>query len=650
MGSYPRPHWFLVRPDNTITPLIAVDELPSNIYIAGVPAAMSLVDTKSMESVGVRERSVGTYDVHGLPAATPATKRSDSEEYAKISSESGTDLPFQKSVSAFESGTEEGSEEGAKETLLEPPSSKLPQPADVKTVQEQALRSSETSSSHPQVKVEEAADVEKWRQDVETPDVTQARIDALVAANEPTPEGAKQTPQDENSRSDRAKAGLVPGKKVYCSHWIRSGDCDFVQQGCLYKHEMPDDDTLRAIGIRALPSWYIAAHPEKARKRGWGSGSRAGEPSFPSSTWKPSTAPFPAPSTGSFQMSLQAHGPPFQPSGRFGHPAKAGPPFMRTQAPYPHTFTQPPIVSRADQQFRFPRVQELSDHQYEQWQAGTLDRPSGLQLVQKPRSPGYKTFPFPVPAPIPTPTSRTSHGEPKPLWTPRQSKFSMVTEEGSSEPIKQEVVETSGPEPAAKKVEGEAVKRFFSGVSTQKDQVSQLSNAQARPESASLPKDVHHAVKPKAITSHATGKNNGFAPLEPVSVPEPVPPKSARRELKPDFSSKPFDQAPTGHQQAPWQMFLRTAREGQGSGRSKPLERNNQTRSVIKKEAKELLRNDSTTFKNHYQIRADEIFGRKDVTEDNKKKLSSSPEGKPKAKRALQERAPLVDCLLDYED
>lgn len=81
--------------------------------------------------------------------------------------------------------------------------------------------------------------------------------------------------KDEHPRAEREKAGLVPGKKVYCSHWIRTGECDFLQQGCLYKHEMPDDATLKAIGIRVLPVWYIAAHPEKARERGFGRGSGA---------------------------------------------------------------------------------------------------------------------------------------------------------------------------------------------------------------------------------------------------------------------------------------------------------------------------------------------------------------------------------------
>ena len=75
-----------------------------------------------------------------------------------------------------------------------------------------------------------------------------------------------------------APGGTPPifGKKVYCTHWLRHGECDFIQQGCLYKHEMPDELTLKSIGIRPYPRWYMEAHPEKfngsdaSSRYGWG--------------------------------------------------------------------------------------------------------------------------------------------------------------------------------------------------------------------------------------------------------------------------------------------------------------------------------------------------------------------------------------------
>ena len=47
------------------------------------------------------------------------------------------------------------------------------------------------------------------------------------------------------------------GKKIYCNYWLRKGECDYMQQGCLYKHEMPlDKVTLASLGLREVPRWY----------------------------------------------------------------------------------------------------------------------------------------------------------------------------------------------------------------------------------------------------------------------------------------------------------------------------------------------------------------------------------------------------------
>lgn len=55
-----------------------------------------------------------------------------------------------------------------------------------------------------------------------------------------------------------------PKKKVYCTYWIQHASCNFAQQGCLYKHEMPDLQTLKSIGIYKYPMWW---QKQQARKR-----------------------------------------------------------------------------------------------------------------------------------------------------------------------------------------------------------------------------------------------------------------------------------------------------------------------------------------------------------------------------------------------
>jgi hypothetical protein len=51
------------------------------------------------------------------------------------------------------------------------------------------------------------------------------------------------------------------GEKVYCSYWLRNGECSFAQTGCKYKHVMPISlQVLEAIGLRDLPEWFRQAH------------------------------------------------------------------------------------------------------------------------------------------------------------------------------------------------------------------------------------------------------------------------------------------------------------------------------------------------------------------------------------------------------
>jgi hypothetical protein len=60
-----------------------------------------------------------------------------------------------------------------------------------------------------------------------------------------------------------------PDKKEYCTYWILHGDCGFAQQGCRFKHEMPDRKKLREIGIMNVPRWW--AEKECAFRVGGGS-------------------------------------------------------------------------------------------------------------------------------------------------------------------------------------------------------------------------------------------------------------------------------------------------------------------------------------------------------------------------------------------
>lgn len=71
-----------------------------------------------------------------------------------------------------------------------------------------------------------------------------------------------------------AKKGTM-GKKVYCTYWIQTGNCNYMQEGCKYRHEIPkDEETRRAIGFREFPNWPreelpIHAKPVPALTKPW---------------------------------------------------------------------------------------------------------------------------------------------------------------------------------------------------------------------------------------------------------------------------------------------------------------------------------------------------------------------------------------------
>ena len=97
----------------------------------------------------------------------------------------------------------------------------------------------------------------------------QAIIDAVTRASSET---SKQQEQQTAERCALGTCQIGRGKKIYCNYWLRKGECDYIQQGCLYKHEMPlDKATLASLGLREVPRWYreqrasiaTAARPQK---------------------------------------------------------------------------------------------------------------------------------------------------------------------------------------------------------------------------------------------------------------------------------------------------------------------------------------------------------------------------------------------------
>lgn len=163
MGSHPRPQYFISRPDHTITPLIAVDELPDYIRIDGVSPVMSQADTHAMTSMGVKERSTGRYDVHLVKLSSSSS--SSSEEPAKQASWSGIEPSSSGSDSDAKPPIPVKQTEHIDEATADSGSVEVIQRPDLINVEEKTAVV--TKEAHEQVEDPKSSHVEKWRQNVD---------------------------------------------------------------------------------------------------------------------------------------------------------------------------------------------------------------------------------------------------------------------------------------------------------------------------------------------------------------------------------------------------------------------------------------------------------------------------------------------------
>ncbi|MCJ1407140.1 hypothetical protein MMC19_001210 [Ptychographa xylographoides] len=227
--SAPRPQYFIHRADGTLTPLIALDELPESVRLANVPTALSIEETVGMTSLGLKARGAGTYEVEVRDHPGSEASIYGARSVAIQEGVDGLSIadPLDRETAGKSVGEidETNPLEGWRRSVA----------IDASATEVSHTFDKYTTSTNTSIKPDRDA----------TPQPRQRR-------------GSGATEQSINAAYNPATPGQF-AKKIWCSHWIRTGECDFTQQGCIYKHVMPDIETLRKLGHRHWPRWYREA-------------------------------------------------------------------------------------------------------------------------------------------------------------------------------------------------------------------------------------------------------------------------------------------------------------------------------------------------------------------------------------------------------
>jgi hypothetical protein len=230
----PRISFFISRNNGNIVPLIPADELPYSVRLSGVQRSMRMENTCGMQHVG-KLPFTGQY--FRLEAETLQQAINTNANHHKINSAISA-KQFLAPDAMIRQNTGDST-----------PSPTTSLPATDQTAIRQLPASTMAST---------------WRRQGDTISAAsssaQATIDAILAS-EPRPVRSIHTPPGGPSKpSSLSRNGGTntpeSSDKVYCTHWIRHGECDYIQQGCRYKHEMPNKATLQSIGFRTVPRWW----------------------------------------------------------------------------------------------------------------------------------------------------------------------------------------------------------------------------------------------------------------------------------------------------------------------------------------------------------------------------------------------------------
>lgn len=240
----PRLMYFITRTNGTIVPLVPTDELPYTVRLEGAPRNTPPEQTFGMQCLGAFPYT-GTF----------FKTKDDSAMMQRSFSQPGT--------SAHHRQDSNGKQYMAPDALARQATVNAGYHC-YNSGPAQYPQSNGTTNNSPQSSSPPLAEATNGLSNAPPTD-TQAIIDAIVASKSGAETAARvgYTPPSQSRLFSAATtappSGKIPdaNKKTHCTYWIRTGECDYTQQGCMYKHEMPDEKGLRELGFRGTPSWWV---------------------------------------------------------------------------------------------------------------------------------------------------------------------------------------------------------------------------------------------------------------------------------------------------------------------------------------------------------------------------------------------------------
>ncbi|TKA30741.1 hypothetical protein B0A50_02461 [Salinomyces thailandicus] len=259
--NQPRPLYFLSRNTGVLVPLIPADEIPFNVRLQGVPRVMQFDQTIGMQHVGTAPYTGLTFKVEDDGPQRPITTCQPPSAGHFRSQSNSVNSPLKGYLAP-----DTLARQALATQSTPPPTSSNP----TTTTTPRHISAHQSSNNWRNPAPPSTATPTARTTTTSDSNPTQSLIDAIISTTSGAAEAARLGYTPKPTATPPSGAQPDQDRKEFCTYWIRTGECDYMQQGCLYKHEMPDRAGLERIGFRTVPRWWLERGGGSARSGGMG--------------------------------------------------------------------------------------------------------------------------------------------------------------------------------------------------------------------------------------------------------------------------------------------------------------------------------------------------------------------------------------------